>query len=249
MFRYFEIQSGGDLIRCKLYCNSEIRRVVVFGHGFAGHKDNGSAEKFAHTLLTKYKDAALMTFNWPCHGDDVKKKIVLEDCGTYLAAVTDYIKTRLHVENIYAYATSFGGYLFLKYISDHGNPFRKMALRCPAVNMYDVLTKNIMKPDEYEKIQKGKPTLVGFDRKIQITRQFLSDLQEADIRQVSFLAFADDLLILHGTEDEIVPYAASRQFAENNVIAFVPVEGADHRFIDARKMAAATKTVLEFFEL
>ena len=249
MIRYFEINAAGNNIRCKLYYNPEIKRVVVFGHGFAGHKDNGAAEKFANTLLAKYKDVALMIFNWPCHGDDVKKKIVLEDCSIYLMAVTDYIKTQLHVESIYAYATSFGGYLFLKYISDYGNPFKKTALRCPAVNMYDVLTKNIMKPDEYEKIQKGKPALVGFDRKIQIDRQFLSDLQEADIQSRSFLAFADDLLIIHGTEDEVVPFEASRRFAENNVIEFVPVEGADHRFVDSRKMDAATKAVLNFLEL
>ena len=69
-----------------------------------------------------------------------------------------------------------GGYLALKYIARDGNPFMKIALRCPAVNMYSVLTNTIMNPEEYEKIQKGKAVPVGFDRKIDVCLQFLKEL-------------------------------------------------------------------------
>ena len=80
------------------------------------------------------------------------------------------MKTRFGAAELYSYATSFGGYLILKYISEHGNPFHKISLRCPAVYMYDVLTRFIMKNDEYNRIMKGKDVQVGFDRKIIVTR-------------------------------------------------------------------------------
>ena len=46
---YFSINEDGLSIRCKLYGTGarEYSRVVIFGHGFGGHKDNRAAEKFA----------------------------------------------------------------------------------------------------------------------------------------------------------------------------------------------------------
>lgn len=124
-----------------------------------------------------------------------------------------------------------------------------MALRCPAVNMRDVLTGTIMKNDELERILKGKNIQVGFDRKIEVNRQFLADLEKSDIQKKDYHGFAEDILILHGTKDEVVPFEAGQRFAENNLIEFIPVENADHRFQDPTCMEFATKKVLEFFDL
>lgn len=250
MEKYFEINKNNQNIRCKLYYDKQhpIEKVVLFGHGFAGHKDNGAAQKFADRVLTKYKGIAVLIYNLPCHGDDVKKKMVLQDCTTYMSIVLDYIKTEFNTDKIYSYAISFGGYLVLKYIREYGNPFVKIALRCPAVNMADVLTGTIMKNDELEMILKGKNVLVGFDRKIEVNRQFLTDLEQSDIQKNDYLDYADDILILHGTKDEVVPFEAGEKFAENNLIEFIPVENADHRFQNPACMELATKKVLEFFD-
>lgn len=249
MEKYFEINQNNQNIRCKLYYdkNRLIEKVVLFGHGFAGHKDNGAAQKFAERLLTKYKGVALLTFDLPCHGDDVKKRMVLQDCMTYIETVIDYIHSEIQTTSIYSYATSFGGYLVLKYIAEHENPFIRIALRSPAVNMADVLTGTIMKNDELEMILKGKKVQVGFDRKIEVNQQFLADLKESDIQKNDYLPFAEDILILHGEKDEVVPSEAVKDFAENNLIEFIPVENADHRFQNPTCMELATKKVLEFF--
>ena len=251
MERYYDVNAQGHSIRCKLYCKDQhaVSKVVLFGHGFGGHKDNKAAQRFAERLMTKYKGIALITFNWPCHGDDVKKKMQLSDCMTYLELVLADIREKYHPEGIYAYATSFGGYLFLKYIHENGNPFEKISLRCPAVNMYDVLTRTIMKNDELDRIMKGKDVLVGFDRKIIVTKALLDDLKENDIRQRDYIEYADNILIMHGTKDEVVPIEDSKEFAENNVIDFITVENADHRFQNPNHMNLANKYTMEFFDL
>lgn len=249
MDKYFEINEQGNNIRCKLYYKDKAaaKKAVIFCTGFAGHKDNNAAHTFAEKLLSKYKDVIVVVFNWPSHGDDVKKKLVLKDCSTYLELVIRDVKARFGAEQLYSYATSFGGYVVLRYISEHGNPFEKIALRCPAVNMYDVITGSIMRNDEYDRISKGKEVLVGFDRKIIVTRSFLEDLKENDITQRDYLEYADDILIIHGTKDEVVPFEADREFAENNVIEFIPVQNADHRFQNPLHMSLANKQVMEFF--
>ncbi len=251
MNRYFTINADDCSIRCKLYSSDkgEVRKVILFGHGFGGHKDNKAAERFALRVLEKNKGVAIVTFDWPCHGDDVRKTLRLEDCDTYLRLVLSHIEERFASPEICAYATSFGGYLFLKYISEHGSPFVKTALRCPAVNMYELLTTVIMNEDERERVQKGKPVLVGFDRKVAVDTVLLESLRQADLTQRSFLEQADDLMILHGAKDELIPLSVVRAFAEENVIEFEAVEGADHRFQNPACIDYANARILAFFGL
>ena len=118
MSPYFEINREGHNIRCRLYSTDThaISRLVVFCHGFGGHKDNRAAEKFAERVLTKYKGAAVVCFDWPAHGEDVKKKLQLSDCDAYLTLLLQFLHEKYHPSAVYAYGTSFGGYLFLKYI-------------------------------------------------------------------------------------------------------------------------------------
>ena len=249
--KYYPINEAGCSIHCKLYYHDlrAVRRVILCLHGFSGHMDNKAVERFADFVLKKHKDIAVLIYNAPCHGDDVKKKLQLEDCSTYIALVTADAQKRFRTDELYVYANSFGGYQFLKYLSEHGNPYRKLALRCPAVNMYEVLDQRIMAPEERKALARNKPILVGFDRKIKITRQFLEELREADITTRDFTPFAQDILMLHGTKDEVVPFDVVRAFAEQNGITFIPVEGADHRFINPQHMDAAIKSIVEFFAL
>ena len=251
MEKYIDINEEGCSVRCKLYYEDlhTVRRAVLFGHGFGGHKDNKAAEKFARYVLSKYKNLAVMTFDWPCHGEDARKKLSLEDCNTYLRLCTRWLREHLGAEELYAYATSFGGYLFLKYISENENPFRSLAFRCPAVNMYEVITGAIMQEEDLAKVEKGKDILVGFDRKIKISRDFLQELKAADITTRDFSDFCGEILILQGTKDEIVPFAAVEAFADRNLLDFEAVANADHRFMDPKIMERAIIRIADFFDL
>ena len=115
--------------------------------------------------------------------------------------------------------------------------------------MYDVMTSGIMTESDLERIKKGKPVSVGFDRKVAIDRTFLDEIRDADIAKRDYLPYADDLFILHGTKDEIVPFDAVKAFAEENVIDFEPVENADHRFQSPEKMDFVIAKICAFFEL
>ena len=89
---------------------------------------------------------------------------------------------------------------------------------------------------------------MGFDRKIKISAEFIESLRLADVSRWDYTPYCDDLLILHGTKDEIVPIAGVEDFAERNRILFFPVEKADHRFLDPVKMQEAVKTIDEFLD-
>ncbi len=249
MEKYFDINNPGYSIKCKLYCDAprEIDNCVIFLHGFGGHKDNKAAMRFAENVHSKMKRSAVLTFDWPCHGKDVRKKLTLSDCDTYLSMVLDHVTNEIKAKNIFAYATSFGGYLTLKYISEHGNPFKKIALRAPAVTMYYSMQERVMTPENQAALAKGKEALVGFDRLIKIDNDFISELKSFDVTEKEFIDFADDIIIIQGVQDEIIPEEKVRDFCEDNVLEYIPVEGADHRFQNLDLLKLAHSHIIQYF--
>ena len=246
--KYHTINSNGCSIRCKLFYSdlNSICRAVLFAHGFGGHKETKAAERFAEAAVAKRKGTLVMAFDWPCHGEDARTKLRLTDCGEYITLCTSYLSELAGAGNISVCATSFGGYLILKYIAENGNIFHRIALRSPAVNMYQVITQNVMNEDNRKDILRGKETLVGFDRKVKISPEFLQELENADITKLSFMDYCDDILILHGKKDEIVPFDAVKSFADDNLIECIAFEKADHRFIDQKMMGEAIAKMICF---
>ena len=220
--------------------------MIVFCHGFSGFKDNKSAEKIAERVQKKQRNTALLIFDLPCHGDDARNKLVLKDCIAYLDIVVHYARTNYKAEKLYGCGTSFGGYLLLKYIAEKENPFCKVALRCPAVNMYVVMTNTLMATENISQLQKGKPVLLGFERKVKVTKDFVSELENSDITQYNYQPYAQNILIVQGTEDEVVPFSMVKDFAEKNTLCFEVVESADHRFSHPQKMDIAVNHIVNF---
>ena len=59
----------------------------------------------------------------------------LDECMKYLTFVVNYCKNELKAEKLFIYSVSFGGYLTLKYMAEIGNPFTRVALRCPGIHV------------------------------------------------------------------------------------------------------------------
>lgn len=252
MEKYFDINTKGYSVRCKLLCSNHDKttrtfdNVVIVTHGFGSSKETAGTLHFAEHLTSKYKGYAVIAFDWPCHGADARKKLTVDECLSYLTFVTTYAKDTLKAKHIYNYSSSFGGYLTLRYLIEIGNPFTKIALRCPAIHMYETMCRHIS-PEDHVKLKKGKEIQVGFERKMKIDKSFLESLQHFDVMSHEYFDYADRMLIIHGTKDEIIPIKDSLAFAENNVIEFIPVEGANHPFQNPNHMALAIHKIIEFF--
>lgn len=239
--KYFDINYDTYSIKCKMYyCElSKVNDVILACHGFGGSKDSNSINKLAEEILYSEKSSIIISFDWPCHGEDYRKKLSLRDCNEYLKLVLNYIIHKYNPNNIIGNATSFGGYLILKYIYEHDNPFTKIVLRCPAVNMYETLLNKIMSEENRVDIKKNKNVEVGFERKIKIDNTFLNELSLNDIFELDYLQYGNKILIIHGTSDELIPIEVVETFANKNSINFISIDGADHQFNDPAKLHKA----------
>lgn len=252
MEKHFDINRGGYSIRSRLIVNDSDKStrtfddVVIVTHGFGSSKETAGTLHFGEHLTSKYKGFAVIAFDWPCHGMDARKKLTIEECLTYLTLVTEYAREEMKAKRIYNYSSSFGGYLTLRYLIERGNPFTKIALRCPAVCMYQSMM-SCLTEDDKNKLRKGKEISIGFERKMKVDKAFFEDLKSFDVMDHEYFDFADSMIILHGTKDEMIPMEESRRFAENNVIEFIPVKGANHPFQNPDHMALAIHKIIEFF--
>ena len=252
MEKHFDINRGGYSIRSRLIVNDSDKStrtfddVVIVTHGFGSSKETAGTLHFGEHLTSKYKGFAVIAFDWPCHGMDARKKLTIEECLTYLTLVTEYAREEMKAKRIYNYSSSFGGYLTLRYLIEKGNPFTKIALRCPAVCIYQSMM-SCLTEDDKNKLRKGKEISIGFERKMKVDKAFFEDLKSFDVMDHEYFDFADSMIILHGTKDEMIPMEESRRFAENNVIEFIPVKGANHPFQNPDHMALAIHKIIEFF--
>lgn len=248
MEKLIDINAQGLSIRCKLFYEKDLNNIdniVIILHGFGSSKDLKSNTKFGERFTAKYKHSAVIAFDLPCHGTDARKKLSVAECLTYLQIVIDYAYNTLNAKTLSAYGTSLGGYLVLDYISKHNNPFQKIALRAPAINIYYSLM-NRLSEVECQKLAKGKDVLVGFDRQMKINKSFFDELAQNDVTKNDYLDYAEQILILHGTEDEIVSLQTSQQFADNNVIELIAIEGADHTFSNPKLMDITIGRIITF---
>jgi pimeloyl-ACP methyl ester carboxylesterase len=247
--REFDINEDGYSVRCKMTCGTDERthdRVIICTHGFGGTKDIASIQKFAEKEVSKHKHDAVIAFDWPCHGRDARKKLELAECFEYLTIVVNYAKRELGAKELYIYSVSFGAYLTLAHLQEFGSPFTRIALRSTGIHMAQLMENNVAENDR-AKFDRGKEVEVGFERKMKIDRTLIDDLAAHDITKAEFFDWADDIIMLHGTNDEFVPIDEARAFADDNVIEFIAVEGCDHAFRSPKNMDFAIHTVVEFF--
>ena len=247
--KQFDINGDGLSIRARIMSEGNLRtfdRVILCTHGFGSSKDVANITRFAEKELAKHGSDAVLAFDWPGHGRDSRKKLEISVCMNYLDQVISYIKDTLQAKYIYNYSVSFGGYLTLRYLVDKGNPVTSIVLRAPGLRMHDLMLKNVEEADR-GRLEKGREVEVGFERKMKIDRSIFDELAAVDVRKYEYFDWADDMLVIHGTKDEMVPFEDSRQFCDNNVIELFAVEGADHSFRNPQYMDMAIHRVIEFF--
>ena len=220
--------------------------MVICTQGFGGNIDIASIQKFAEKEVGKHKRDAVIAFDWPCHGRDARKKLELDECFSYLTIVVNYAKRELGACHLYIYSVSFGAYLTLASLQEHGNPFDRIALRSTGIRMAQLMD-DYVSPADRAKFDRGKEVEVGFDRLVKIDRSLIDDLAAHDITKAEFFDWADDIIMLHGENDQFIPIDEARAFADDNVIELVAVPDCDHTFHDPKKMDFAIHTVVEFF--
>ena len=204
--------------------------VIIAMHGFAGDKTS-TCISMLEQAVNKEK-IGLIKFDWPAHGESNTDgyNLTVEKCLDDLDSIINYLKQKNNKYNLIAFGTSFGGYLTLLYNYYHPHTFKTIILRSPAIKMYSYMLDDLSDEKLKNEMEEKGYYEFGFERMIKITKEFYDSLKNNDVIKL----YGDDKLenvsIIHGTNDDTVPFNDALEFSKKHSCHLYPVEGADHRY-------------------
>lgn len=221
---------SGYNIECDEYINSTEGIIIIAMHGFAGDKNSGCIKKLKQEMSEL--NVGLITFDWPSHGESEVNGnyLTVNNCLNDLETVYNYVKERNSKSKIIAFSTSFGGYITLLYNIKKEKKFDGIILRAPAIKMYDVLMNNILDNKMLDSLKNNGYFDFGFERIIRVEKKFIMDLKNNNIFDLYKNNLFNNIDIIHGTKDTIVPITDSINFCKDNNFELYKIEDANHRF-------------------
>lgn len=209
---------------------NEPNEIVIGIHGFSGDKKSSVLTALAHELNKINK--ALLTYDLPCHGEnDNIKPLNLNECINSINLVYEYASENFKNTDISVFATSFGGYLTLAYLSKNHKKLHKLILRAPAIYMNKVLLENILPFNGFNPEEITTPVNLGYEKPLFIDKEFISQLNSLNLEKEN--PTQNYIYILQGKKDNIVNPEDNETFFKKfypNKHNFFYFENADHRF-------------------
>jgi len=222
--------NSGYNISCSEHISENNSTVIIAMHGFAGDKTSGCIKKLQETMHNC--NIGLITFDWPAHGESEVdgNNLTISNCLNDLKTVYDYVKNKVPMANIVAFATSFGGYITMLYNSIYPKKFNKIILRAPAINMYRVLMNNVIDDKMILSLKNNGYFDFGFERMMKVNKDFVSELHQKDVSSLYREKQCLNVYIIHGSNDDIVPISDSKEFCTSTGANLYIVHNANHRF-------------------
>lgn len=227
MEKLFKIKN----LSTRLYIPDNTPKQIVIGiHGFFGDKESSVLVKLGETLVSN--DIALLTFDLPCHGqNDTSQLLKLSDCIASISSVFEWVRKNYSSTPLSIFATSFGGYLTLLYLSKQDEKLNKIILRAPAVNMHHVLENVLLPFQSLNAVDLKTPKDIGKEQALWIGYDFIEELRSNKLQNVN--PTDNFLYIFQGKKDDIVNPMDNENFFNGYYASkhkFIYFENADHRF-------------------
>lgn len=226
---------------------NETNEVLITIHGFAGDSDSSVIYAIANEI-TKH-NFSVIAFDLPNHGKDkTVKNLTLANCINYLKIIVDFVRKKYKNKPISFFATSFGAYILLNYLSQNNLKFNNVILRAPAIFMDNVLVSNILQEHGFtiDDLMKN-PINLGFNKDLMIDKNFLQELKNNNLSTKHFSFHID---IIQGDKDDVVNVIDNEHFFKTNFsdYSLFYIKNANHRFKnpgDVEQILQLVKNILK----
>lgn len=234
MQKAVELQSRGLILRGMLHVPegsaSKVPMVCIF-HGFTGNKMEPHFIFVKLSRMLEKKGIASVRFDFGGSGEsdgdfvDMTISGELEDAK----AILDYAKTLdfVDVNNIGIVGLSMGGAVASMLAGDRKEDIKSLCLWAPAGNMGELIIKGTREKGAQEMETSGFTDVGG----LLLGKGFIEDILKVDIFGKA-APYDKNVLLLHGDNDQTVPYSTSERYLEiyGTKSVLHTIEGGDHTF-------------------
>lgn len=234
-------------IPCIYSFPENMKKIIIAIHGFGSSKTSGTILALIEALYKQ--DIGVIALDLPAHGQSKEsgEYLTVKNCLDDINSVEEYVKQNYSID-IGFFASSFGSYLTLLKINNSNCKYNSVVLRCPAINMAQIFVNTLS--DEHTTLnefkQKGYVT-EGYANRFNVTYSMYEDLRKNDV--LKNYNSQNNILIIHGTEDEIAPIKDSIKLQEkfSNYIKLEKIEGANHKFTGIGQMDKVLEIATKYF--
>ena len=237
-------------VPAKLFKAENAHGTVLAIHGFGGSKESGAITGLAERVCPMGFN--VLTFDLPAHGERLGGAEQLDPmcCIEEIIAAEKYIRDEL-TEDIYAFATSFGGMCMLHRIEKLPHAFRKIVLRVPAVNMgYSLfaIAKGCDPSLTPEKAKKDGFRIV-LGREYLAPYSFYESIKELHCLRPSHAWNNSNIMVIWAENDELVRPSDTLEFLKHNTeVHSICISGSGHRMTAPQHLAEALDTAATFLQ-
>lgn len=225
-------KSNGYLVPCLTEMPKTPEGIVIMIHGFESSKECRSGQ----LLLRRLPPAGfgVICYDQPGHGtaEARQERVRIGACMDSLARVEAYCAKQYPGLPVYYFASSYGAYLVLLYVSKRRHKGTKLFMRSAAVNMPDLFFKADPDPRMVRDLKtKGYFTPnMELGNPVKVSKGMLEDLRANDLPTVFAAADHRDMAfeMVHGEEDAVIPASKAKAFADRFDIPITVMAGQGH---------------------
>ena len=237
--------SGYD-VPVLLHEEPEAKTAVVVVHGFGSDKYSATARRVQAALAEM--SAASVALDLPAHGESPVDGhfLTVENAINDIAAAEELLRSRLPRARVAFFGSSFGAYLTALYLAKRPRQLTppRAVLRCAAFTMPRLLQDELTQAQKEQLLAGRDLLLTAYEPPLLLTQAFLDSLNAHD-------PFAEcrprmaDVLLIHGTADEVAPIGQARRFSRQFGYPLLEIAGADHRFQGEDQMDRLIEAAVE----
>ena len=201
-------------------------KVLIVCHGFGSSK----ASPMVRALEDYMPDRGIgvYSFDFPAHGDSPTWELRVPWCIDDLETVEAHVRAAAPQAEICYFASSFGAFVLLNYLSTRPHAGKRAMLRSAAVSMGKLVDTWVDDKARAEMEERGY-FVPDYDyvREMRVTPTFLQDLADHDVFR-TYRPGETALLMIHGSRDSVAPPEAAWDFAAKHRIILIKVPEGEH---------------------
>ncbi len=234
----------GYAIPCHITYQGETK-VLIVCHGFGSSKASPMVQALEKAMPES--GVGVVSFDFPAHGDSPVWDLHETWCIDDLETVEAYVRGLVPQGELFYFASSFGAFTLLNYLSARPHTGRRAMLRSAAVAMGRLAESWADEKARADMAEQGY-FVPDYDyvREMRVTPAFLRELKDHDVFR-TYRPGETEVFMVHGGSDSIAAPEAAREFARRFGIRLMEIPEGEHDLMGPGQLEEVLAAAKAFF--